>query len=267
MVEMIKKLKVVILCGGEGTRLREHTEFTPKPLVRVGDMPILWHIMKIYSHFGYNDFVLCLGYKGHMIKEFFMNYEWMTNDFTLKLKSKKELVTHYKHDLEDWTITFADTGLNTLTAGRIKKIEKYVNEDCFLATYGDGVAHIDINKLVQFHEKKNKVATLTGLHARSKYGLIKEKDNEVISLHEKPVLKDLINGGFFVFNKSIFDWIKEDRMLEEQTLPLLAKKRQLAVFKHEGFWHCMDTYKDFISLNELWSSNNTAPWAVWEKKV
>lgn len=264
---MVEKPKVVILCGGQGTRLREHTEFMPKPLLRIGDIPILWHIMKIYSHFGYNDFVLCLGYKGEMIKEFFINYKWMANDFTFNLKSKKEWITHYKDDTEDWTITFADTGLDTLTAGRIKKIEKYVNRDYFLATYGDGVADIDIAKLIQFHQQKNKIATLTGLHPRSKYGLIKEENNEVVSLSEKPMLKDLINGGFFVFNNDIFDLIKEDCMLEEKTFPHLAKEKQLAIFKHEGFWHCMDTYKDYTSLNEIWSTNRIAPWAVWEKKV
>lgn len=265
----MEKPKVVILCGGIGTRLREQTEFMPKPLVRIGDMPILWHIMKIYSHYGYNDFILCLGYKGEMIKEYFLNYEWMSRDFTFNLSSRNKWKTHSEHALEDWNITFADTGLHTLTGGRIKKIEKYIKGDYFLATYGDGVADVDIKKLVKFHREKRKSVTLTGLHPISRYGIIKAKeDGLATSFSEKPALGDLINGGFFVFNRRIFDYLNKDIMLEEVVtaegpLATLAKEGQLAVFRHTGFWHCMDTYRDYAELNRIWDSKKV-PWKVWE---
>lgn len=260
------KPKVVILCGGLGTRLKEETEYRPKPLVKIGEMPILWHIMKIYSHYGYNDFVLCLGYKGEMIKEYFLNYEWMSNDFTINLKSGRERVTRHTHETEDWTITFAETGSETPTGGRIKKIEKYVrDDDYFLATYGDGIATMDISELVNFHKAKGKIATLTGTHPISKYGKVKYGvDGIITSFEEKPALEDIVNGGFFIFNKEIFDYMDENCILEDDVLSKLAVARQLAIFVHRGFWHCMDTYKDFITLNEMWNSGNS-PWKIWNK--
>jgi len=197
-------MKVIILCGGMGTRLKEETEYRPKPLVSIGGMPIVWHIMKIYSHFGHNDFILALGYKGNMIKEYFMHYQWDSFDFTLNLKSQ-QTVYHTQHAMEDWNITFADTGLDSMTAKRLSKLKKYLkDEDMFMLTYGDGVANIDIDKLIEFHKKMGKVATITGLHPHSKYGVIDVSDGIVKDFREKPVLNDLINGGFMVFNKEIF---------------------------------------------------------------
>jgi glucose-1-phosphate cytidylyltransferase len=253
---------VVILCGGIGTRLREETEFMPKPLVKVGNRPILWHIMKHYSHFGFNNFILCLGYKGDAIKEYFLNYDSMMNDFTLNLKGKKETLENHTNTTENWNITFADTGFKTLTGGRIKRIEKYIKEDNFLMTYGDGVSDVDITSLIKFHKSKGKIATLTGVHPGSKYGTVHtDKNNIVVKFEEKPILKDLINGGYFVFKKEIFDYIDEDCMLEKGPFENLAAKRQIALFKHDGFWHCMDTYKDFQDLNAIWKTK--APWKIW----
>lgn len=258
-------MKVVILCGGKGTRLREETEFRPKPLVDIGEMPILWHIMKIYSHYGFNEFVLCLGYKGEMIKDFFLNYEWMANDFTMNLKNRMEWITHFRNELEDWKITFADTEQDALTARRIKLVERYVDGDTFMLTYGDGVADLDINKLIEFHKAKGKLATITALHPVSRWGVIEEEGGIVTAFREKPKHNDLINAGFMVFNKELFKHIKEDenKMLEDSTLPLLAKNKQLAVYKHTGFWHCMDTYRDTLMLNDIWKTGK-APWKIWK---
>jgi glucose-1-phosphate cytidylyltransferase len=264
-VLFLDKPSVVIWCGGTGTRLKEETEYKPKPIVKIGDMPILWHIMKIYSCFGYNDFILCLGYKGEMIKEFFLNYEWMANDFTINLKARREWEIHDHHKKEDWNITFVDTGQETLTAKRLKMVEKYVNKGCpyILATYGDGVGNINIPELVEFHKKMGKIATLTGVHPSSKYGEIKAgPDNVVNFFEEKPTLSDYINGGFFVFDQKLFDLIGENEMIE-WVLQKLVKQRQVAMFRHAGFWHCMDTFKDFEHLNKLWNTGN-ASWKIWK---
>jgi len=245
-----------------GTRLKEETEYRPKPLVPIGGIPIIWHIMKLYSFYGFNDFILCLGYKGRMIKEFFMDYDWDSFDFTINLRDKTRVI-HYDHEIENWTITFADTGLNTMTAGRIRKVKKYINEDKFMVTYGDGVGDINIKELVKYHNQMGKIATITGLHPVSKYGIIKVSDGIVRQFKEKPVLNDIINGGFMVFNSEIFDYIKEDCMLVEKTLPELASIGELALYKHDGFWHCMDTYKDYITLNKMYDMGFT-PWMVWK---
>jgi glucose-1-phosphate cytidylyltransferase len=259
----VQNIPVVILCGGKGTRLKEETEYRPKPLVTVGGMPILWHIMKIFSQQGFNNFILCLGYKGDMIKEFFLNYEHYANDFTLNFKSGRKWI-HNPQSIEDWNITFVNTGLETSTAGRLKKVEKYVHSDQLMLTYGDGVADIDLNKLLEFHNSKEKMATITGIHPRTKYGVVEVDENNLVSsFREKPVLGDLINGGFMVFQKEIFSEINEDCMLVEKTLPYLATKNQLSFYKHEGFWHCMDTHKDFENLNKIWRESH--PWKIWEQ--
>ena len=253
--------KVVILCGGEGTRLKEHTEFIPKPLVRIGGKPILWHVMNIYSHYGYQDFILCLGYKGDMIKQYFLNYETENFDFTLKLK-KRAIDFPKKHEVEDWSVSCVDTGEKTLTGGRLKKISHYLDSEDFMVTYGDGVADIDINQLWKFHKSKDKMVTITGVHPVSKYGLIKiNKGFEVINFKEKPPLKDMINAGFMVCKREFIDLIKTDCMFEENILPDLSRKKQVAVYKHESFFHPMDTYKDYESLNRIW--NEKANWKVW----
>lgn len=262
---MDKKMKVVILCGGMGTRMREETEFKPKPLVPIGRMPVLWHIMKIYSHYGFKDFILCLGYKGEMIKEYFLNFEEMTNDFTLNLRSKKEKVTHHnKERLEDWNITFVDTGFETNTGGRVKGIEHLVDGDEFFLTYGDGLSNVNISRLLDYHRSKKKVGTLTAINPTSPFGIIEVANGIAKSFKEKPRLEGLINGGFFVFNKKIFDYLEENSILEEEPLKRLTAEKGLAVYEHNDFWQCMDTFKDVERLNKMWREGDT-PWKVWER--
>lgn len=257
-------MKVVILCGGQGTRMREHTEFIPKPLVEIGGKPILWHIMKTYAHYGFNEFILCLGYKGNMIKDYFMNYDTKHHDITMRLKDKHHW-THYKDtDVEDWTITLADTGENTMTGGRIKRIQKYIDGDEFFVTYGDGVADIDIKKLLEFHRKMGKLATLSGIRPVSRFGVIDHEQGLITNFQEKPRMKERVNGGYFVFNKKVFDYIQgDDTVLEEEPVRKLAAERQISIFEHDGFWECMDTYRESLMLNKLWDSGK-AVWKVWK---
>jgi len=256
-------MKAVILCGGLGTRLREETEFRPKPMVPVGGMPILWHIMKTYSHYGVKDFVLCLGYKGEMIKQFFLDQELAGKDFTINLKTGKKTVGSGS-GIEDWNVTLADTGPSTMTGGRIKRIQKYVPDDEFFLTYGDGVADVDMNALLAHHRKVGRIGTLTGVKLPSRFGVMKTKGDLITEFVEKPVMDDCINGGFFAFKKDLFDYLTEDEacVLETKPLSTLARKGELAIRKHDGFWHCMDTYRDFTELNKLWDSGK-APWKVW----
>ncbi len=262
----MEKPKVVILCGGEGTRLREETEFKPKPMVTVGGLPIILHIMKMYAHYGFDDFVLCLGYKGQSIKEFFINHEYMHNDFTLNLGDRTKDVVHKSPDIMNWSVTFAETGLKAMTGARIKKIEKYVDTDNFFVTYGDGVADISLPSLYDFHKKQNTTATLTAVHPRSKYGMVKAGNNGLIETFvEKPVLFDYINGGFYCFKKDMFDRLSHDNNCVLETAPFegLVADNQFSMYRHEGFWYAMDTYKDYLELNKMWSEGKT-PWKVWE---
>ncbi len=256
-------MQVVILCGGKGTRMREETEFKPKPLVEIGGMPVLWHIMKIYSHYGFNDFVLCLGYKGTMIKEYFMNFEWLANDFTLELGKGKGRVKHHVHELDDWKITFADTGAETETGGRVNRIEKYLKGDSFFLTYGDALADVNIKDLLAFHKSQKKIATLTGINPPSRFGVLEVKGGVAESFREKPVLEGLVNGGFFVLNRKIFEFLDEDCTFEQQPLKTLASAGQLAVFHHQGFWQCMDTFKEVETFNRQWDEGKR-PWVTWE---
>lgn len=260
------KLKTVIFCGGYGTRMREQTEFMPKPLVSVGEKPILWHIMKIYSQHGFNDFILCLGYKGEMIKQYFLNYEWLNSDFTLNLKSGREWMAHNRHLIEDWNITFVDTGQKTLTAGRLKRVSKYLNgEKTFMATYGDGLADVNIKELIKFHRENGKIATITGAHPSSKYGLLQtDADKCIVSFQQKPRLSEYINIGFMVFEKDIWSYLEDDRMIEDVFVKL-AKDNEIIMFPHEGFFHAMDTYKDYEDLNLMWNRGDT-PWITWPRK-
>ena len=255
-------MKTVILCGGQGTRLKEETEFKPKPLVEIGGKPILWHIMKIYSHYGFNDFVLCLGYKGNMIKDYFLNYGLHGNDFSLNLKSSK--VSRLEERVEDWNITFADTGQETQPGGRIKLIEKYISEDTFMVTYGDGVADIELDKLVNHHANLGRIATITGVHPNSKFGTMEVDGDLITNFHEKPKLKDWVSGGFFVFDRKVFDYFEASGSfsVEENVFRKLAGEQELALYKHTGSWRCMDTYKDTKSLNEVWAAGNPS-WKVW----
>lgn len=262
----MEKPKVVILCGGEGTRLREETEFKPKPMVTIGGIPILWHIMKIYSHYGYNDFVLCLGYKGDAIKQFFLTHELMHNDFTIHLGNRKNDIVHRKGDEENWRITFADTGLKAMTGTRVKRIEKYIDGDEFMLTYGDGVSDVNISEILRYHRKKGTVGTLTAVHPHTKFGLVRgSADGLVSDFVEKPVLYDYVNGGFYCFKKEFFDVLsnEDNCVMETDALTKLVPKKQLSLYKHEGFWHAMDTYKDYLDLNRMWDERKT-PWKVWK---
>jgi len=258
-------LQAVILCGGKGTRMREETEYRPKPMVEIGGVPILWHIMKIYSHYGVKDFVLCLGYKGQVIKEYFRHFEWLANDFTLHLGKGKGKLESHAHKPEDWTITFADTGLETGTGGRVKQIERYVKGEEFFLTYGDGVADIDIRALHRFHRKMGKIGTVTGIHPSSKYGILDARDGMARSFQEKPGTEGTVNGGFFVFRKEFFRYLEEQGSMEQTPLRRLASDGQLAVFEHRGFWQAMDTFKEVEAFNREWDRGNR-PWVVWDAK-
>ncbi len=259
-------MKVVILCGGMGTRLREETEFRPKPMIEIGTKPILWHIMKIYAQYGYTDFILCLGYKGWMIKEYFLNYEAMNNDFTIQLGSSNKIHFHSNHEENNWTITLADTGLTAITGARVKRIEKYINDDEFMLTYGDGVADIDINRLVEFHHRHGKIGTITGVRPPSRFGELLVDNSRVVEFSEKPrVSHGYINGGFFVFNRSIFNYLSSDDSctLEREPLERLSRDGELMIHPHTGFWQCLDTYRDLRLLHGLWNSGKV-PWKIWE---
>lgn len=258
--------KVVILCGGRGSRLGEEPEYQPKPMVRIGGKPILWHIMKIYAHYGFKDFVLCLGYKGELIKEYFLNYDILNNDFTIKFGQEKTITMHNTLQESGWGITLADTGNNALKGARLKRIEKYIPDDVFMVTYGDGVADIDIKKLLDFHNRHGKIATVTGVRPPSLFGELQVKDNRALLFSEKPQTSaGLISGGFFVFNRKLFDYLTDDDNCDFERGPLekIASNGELMVYIHDGPWECMDTYRDVEYLNRLWQ-NNQAFWKVWE---
>lgn len=257
-------MPVVILCGGTGTRLKEETEYKPKAMVTVGGKPILWHIMKIYGHYGYKKFIICLGYKGQMIKDYFLNHRWLSSDFKMTVsQNRAEYKIYNNNEDEDFDIIFADTGEETKTGERIKKIEKYIFGDYFMVTYGDGVSNIDINSLANFHFRQNTIGTMTGVHPTSKYGIVTVNENRLVSsFAQKPKLDEYINGGFMVFKKDFFKYLKNDQMVEEALEDLVAEN-QLSLYTHNNFWHCMDTYKDYESLNKLWREN--PQWKIWNK--
>jgi glucose-1-phosphate cytidylyltransferase len=258
-------MKVAILCGGKGTRLQEKTASIPKPLVEVGGRPILWHIMKIYSHFGFSDFVLLLGYKGERIKEYFVDGDlWRRQDFTLATSPgcRPRLDYHYR-GAEEWRITFVDTGQETNTGGRIKRAQPYLDGDTFMATYGDGVADIDLAELLRCHRLNGKSATLTAVSPKSQFGIVQLDESGLVKeFVEKPPMKDWVNGGFFVFERDIFNYLEDDSVLEQEPLRQLAGAGQIMAYKHTGFWNCMDTYKDAVALDTLWSSRQ-ARWKLW----
>jgi glucose-1-phosphate cytidylyltransferase len=256
-------MKVVILAGGLGTRLAEETVIKPKPMVEIGGKPILWHIMKSYVHHGYTEFVICLGYKGDIIRDYFFNYEIRNRDVTITLGSR-DLEVHNDHPEDGWRVTLAETGEKTLTGGRLKRVAAYLKGERFLATYGDGVADIDIMGLVAFHQKHGRLGTVTAVHPASRFGELAIENGIVTVFQEKPqVHEGWINGGFFVFQPEVLDLIAGDaESLEQGLLVKLADMKELAVYQHHGFWQCMDTYREMALLNELWSSGK-APWAVW----
>lgn len=258
-------MKVVILCGGQGTRLREETEFRPKPLVDIGGRPILLHIMKLYAHYGFREFVLCLGYKGHMIKEHFLDYEAMNNDFTVSLGATRTVQHHGSHEEDGFTVTLADTGLDAMTGSRLKTVQKYVHDDTCMVTYGDGLSDVDIKALLAFHRQHGKLATVTTHRPISRFGVLElDSTGRVSSFSEKPQIDGWVNIGFFVFDRRVFDYLKADPscVLEQEPLKKLARDGQLVAYRHDGFFFAMDTYREFKYLNELWESG-AAPWKVW----
>ena len=257
-------MKVVVLCGGLGTRLREETEFRPKPLVEIGGRPILWHIMKMYAHAGYREFVLCLGYRGNMIKEYFLNYEAMNSDFTVCLGRHSQIEYNNDHLEQDIRLTLADTGLATMTGGRVKRIQKYVDSDTFLMTYGDGVSNVDIRRLVEFHKQHGKLATVTAVTPTSRFGVVQTNtEGRVLEFLEKPKTTGWTSAGFFVFQRGIFDYLGgDDCILERDPLERLAADGQLMAYHHDGFFYAMDTYREYEYLNDLWTKGH-APWKVW----
>lgn len=255
-------MKVVILCGGKGTRMREETEYRPKPLVEIGGKPIIWHIMKIYSFYGFNDFILCIGFKGDMIKQYFLDMVWRNNDFTLHTYGKRDIEFHTIEE-ENWNINLIDTGVETMTGGRIKQIEKYIDEEEFMLTYGDGLGNVNVNDLLAYHRSKGKLATLTGVQPISPFGVMQVENGMVKSFKEKPVLDDRVNGGYMVLNKKVFDFIpQEDCIFEQETLSKLAEHGELVIYEHQGFWTAIDTFKDVQRVNDIWHTGEK-PWKVW----
>ena len=260
-------MKVVILCGGKGTRLREETEFRPKPMLPIGERPILWHIMKTYAHYGFREFILCLGYKGEMIKEYFRNYLWNVCDATLFLGAEARAEFHTRHGEEEWQVTLADTGAESMTGERIARVRKYLgSDDTFLLTYGDGVGNIDIPASIELHRSLGKVCTLTAVHPPGRFGEIGlENDWTVHGFNEKPQTETgYINGGYMVCSARVFDYLEAHpgTMFEQEPLRQITAEGQLAAYKHDGFWQPMDTFQEFTLLNSLWEKGS-APWKVW----
>ena len=263
-----RDMPVVILCGGQGTRLREETEYRPKPMVEIGDQPILWHIMKIYGVFGFRRFILCLGYKGWVIKQYFLRFNEMHRDFTVTMDGSRPLEFHNRTAGEDWQVTCAETGAETGTGARLWRVRDYVDTPTFCFTYGDAVGNIDLHALLRHHHQQGRVATVTGVHPTSRYGEMHVRDGQVLEFNEKPtVAEGVVSGGFFVFQREVFDFLTPDPnlFLELEPLQRLARESQLAVHVHEGFWHPMDTYRDYLHLNERWKRGDS-PWKTWSEE-
>lgn len=245
--------------------MQEETEFRPKPLVPIGGQPILWHIMKIYAYYGFHEFVLCLGYRGEMIRDYFLNYEGMSSDFTVRLGHNYSINYIDTHKEQDFIVSLAETGLETMTGGRIKRVEKYIDNDTFMVTYGDGVADIDIKALVEYHHQHGRLATLTAIHPTSRFGILTlDDESKVLQFAEKPQMtEEWVSAGFFIFNRGIFDYLKGDEcVLEQEPLERLALDGELMAYKHYGFFYSMDTYRDYRYLNDLWDTKQT-PWKKW----
>jgi len=257
-------MKVIILCGGWGTRLEGEDERIPKPMVSIGGKPILWHIMKIYSYYGLNEFIICLGVKADIIKNYFYNYDNINSDFTIDMATGN-IEYEYSHGEKEWKVTLVNTGLNTLKGGRIKRIEKYLESDINLLTYGDGVSNININKLIQFHKSHGKTVTISGVRPPARFGELVIKDGKVDFFKEKPqASQGMINGGFMIFNKNMLNYLTDDEDCDFEVGPLeiLSQKEEVMVYKHEGKWECMDHGRDVVHLNRLWNENK-AFWKIW----
>ena len=258
-------MKVVLLAGGYGTRISEESQFKPKPMIEIGSMPILWHIMKLYSSYGFNEFVICAGYKQHVIKEWFADYFLHTSDITFDFTQDDKIIVHNKR-AEKWKVTVVDTGLNTMTGGRLKRIKSFLDDEPFFMTYGDGVSNVNIEELLKFHKSHGKMATLTAVKPDSRFGVLDiSDDNQINAFREKnQVDSDYINTGFMVLEPEVLDYIEDDSiMFEREPLEFLAKHEHLMCYKHDGFWQCMDTLRDKQKLEKLWNDNK-APWKVWE---
>ena len=261
-------MKTVILCGGYGTRIRDVADDIPKPMIPVGHFPILWHIMKYYAAWQHREFILCLGYKGNLIKDFFFNYDIRAQDFTLTLGGERAVLCHTTHEEIDWKVTLADTGNNSMTGARVRQIRKYILPDeNFLLTYGDGVGDVDLDKLVRFHKAHGKIMTVTGVRPPARFGeLVSDKSGRVLEFNEKPQTSGgRISGGFFVCRSALFDYLddREDLVLENEPMRQLVKDGQMMVYEHDGFWHPMDTARDYALLNSLFNSGK-APWVIWK---
>ncbi len=257
-------MKTIILAGGFGTRISEQSHLIPKPMIELGGMPILWHIMKYYSSFGHNDFIICCGYKQYVIKEFFADYYLHTSDVTFDFTSRNEMTVH-NNNSEPWKVTLVDTGLNTMTGGRVKRVREYLQGEPFMLTYGDGVSDVDINALIDFHRSQKKIATLTAIQPGSRFGTLVVEDSQQISQFKEKNKEDggWVNGGFMVFEQGIMDYLTDDTtILEKGPLNTLATQGQLVAYPHHGFWQCMDTLRDKELLESLLKSGN-APWKVW----
>lgn len=259
-------MKVVILAGGLGTRISEESQVRPKPMIEIGEFPILWHIMKIYSHYGFNDFVICLGYKAHMIKEFFADYYLHMSDVTFDFRNNNQMLIH-QNVAEPWRVTLVDTGLSTLTGGRLARVKKHLDNETFMLTYGDGVSDIDIPRLLDYHRTHKKTVTLTAVQPGGRFGVLNLDDagTDVIGFTEKSVEEGgWINGGFMVMEPEVFDYLDGDfTILEKEPMERLSANRALSAYKHYGFWHCMDTLRDKLVLENYWSSKNV-PWKIWD---
>jgi len=258
-------MKVVIFAGGMGTRISEESHLKPKPMIEIGSKPILWHIMKMYSHFGFNEFIICLGYKGYAIKEYFLNYFLYNSDVTIDLSSND--VEIHKSFADDFKVTLVETGLETKTAGRLKQVQKYIGNETFMLTYGDGVADINMNALLDFHKQKGKIATVTAVQPEGKFGGMELNDGDDVTVFKEKPKGDgsWINGGFFVLEPNVFDYLQgdmDDIMWEDYPLENLASDNELSAYKHKGYWRCMDALRDKNVLEEAWKSKN-APWKLW----
>ena len=261
----IERMQVVVLAGGMGTRLREETGRVPKPLVEIGERPILWHIMKLYGHHGARRFLICLGYKSWDIKEYFLRYHEQSADLTVHIGSEEPPTFHDNAVAEDWEVTLAETGLTTGTGARLRRVRHYIDTDTFMFTYGDGIGRVDIEALLAFHRSHDRIGTVTGVHPSSRYGEMRVEDGMVAEFNEKPTTPEgFVSGGFFVFQREVFDYLSDDPQLFLELDPLqrIARDGQLSVYLHQGFWHPMDTYRDYLHLNGLWRQGSP-PWKIW----
>ena len=260
---MKNQIPAVLLAGGLGTRMREETEYRPKPMVEIGGQPVLWHIMKNLSMENFEEFIVCTGYKGQQIKDYFLNYHTNNHDFTVQLDEHSEVEIQKEEPLEKWKVTVADTGQNTMTGGRVNRVKKYVDGRRFLVTYGDGLADINLDQLIKFHERHGKIATVSTVRPMSRFGVMDiAPDGKVLKFREKPQVDDWINIGFFIFEPEVVDFLDDDCVLEREPLEALANKGELRAFKHNGFWQPMDTYRESLALNEMWDKAQ-APWKNW----